>query len=550
MPQSRLRGNSLVEVHVPKNFAQQRISDFPAAHASQRPGSLAAVFVDHRITYAELAHQVDRCGRAMIANGVRKGDRIAVLSTPRPEFLVILLAGIRIGAIVVGLNPSHQIDEFRYVVGDCRPIILFGFISSRGRNHRKNLHSLLSEFECIQKLVIMDDGEGGTELPYRTFESSATTIDNETYTAFVDAVLLDDIALIVHTSGTTGQPKGAMITHRNLGHCAAIQLKLFPINPLRMICNLPISHTVCTCDVLSYVMAAGGTVVFQERFNPAGVLSAIESEQITCLLQISAMCQFIAAEAKKRAYDTSSLQALFYLGAPLPRDTISELKKLCGTVITGWGLTEATSSVTFTEKTDGIVALANTVGMPAPTYEIRIVNHSGNEVPHGNIGEVQIRGPCVMAGYYGKPGATAEIINDERWLNSGDLGRIDETCRLVLVGRIKDMFKSGGYNVYPREIEIVLESHPSVACAVVVGVPDPIYYEVGSAFLLPKPHNEINEQGLRVFCSERIANYKIPKTFIVRDKFPMLAIGKVDRAALRKEAIELSATKNGSSQIP
>jgi len=266
---------------------------------------------------------------------------------------------------------------------------------------------------------------------------------------------------------------------------------------------------------------------------------------VTCLLQISAMLQRILAHARRVRFDTSSLQAVFFLGSPMPRDMIVELKTLGGEVITGWGLTEATASVTYTARGDDIDVLADTVGRSAPTFEIRIADPEGRLVAAGDAGEVLVRGPCVMAGYFGRPEATAAAIDAEGWLHSGDLGRIDGDGRLRLVGRIKEMFKSGGYNVYPREVEAVLESHPAVALAVVVSVPDPLYHEAGHAFLIREPDRSLAEAEIGEYCRARLANYKVPKRFTVRDALPMLSVGKIDRVALRKEALEQAAFRAG-----
>jgi acyl-CoA synthetase (AMP-forming)/AMP-acid ligase II len=238
-------------------------------------------------------------------------------------------------------------------------------------------------------------------------------------------------------------------------------------------------------------------------------------------------------------HDMSSLQYVFFLGAPLPHDMIAELMRLGGTVVSGWGLTEATTSITFTEPDDDLGILAHSVGRPAAPHSLRIVDREGHAVPAGEIGEVLVRGPCVMAGYYRQPDATAAVMTADGWLRSGDLGRVDATGRLVLAGRIKEMFKSGGYNVYPREVEIVLESHPSVALATVVAVSDPVYYEVGCAFLVCKPGCRLEEGDIVAFCRQRLANYKLPKYVRFRDELPMLSIGKIDKVALREEAMRL-----------
>jgi len=525
-----------------------RISDCPALIAGRDPARVACIFGDRRMSYGALAAEVDSCARALLAHGVSRGDRVAVLSTPRPEFLVVLLAALRVGAIVVGLNPVHQLDEYRVVLGDCRPKLLFGFRRLRERDKVPALLALKDEVDSIGGLV---DLEGGAEEPlglaYADFLRVGEAVPAAAYAAAVDAVTLADPALIVHTSGSTGRPKGAMITHGNLAACAGVQLALFTPDPLRAICNLPVNHTACTCDVISYVMLGGGTLVFQEHFDPRGLLAAIEAHRVTFLLQVTAMYHHILAAQARQPRDTSSLQFIFFLGAPMPRAMIAELRRLGGVVVTGWGLTESTASVTLTAADDGLDVLAHSVGRPAPGFAIRVADQAGTALPVDAVGEVLVRGPCVMAGYFGKPAETAQAIDADGWLRSGDLGRVDASGRLFLAGRIKDMFKSGGYNVYPREVELVLEAHPAVALAVVVAVPDDMYFEVGHAFLLRRGDARVSAEEIQEFCRERLANYKIPKAFEIRDSLPMLAIGKIDKVGLRAEAMARRSARGGAA---
>lgn len=520
-----------------------RISDYPFLTAARFPDRLAAVFGERPLSYAQLAVEVARCARGLLAYGIRRGDRIAMLATPRPEYLILFLACARIGALWLGLNPEHRLAEHRRILADAEPRLLFGFPRLRGRDRRADLAALRAEAACIQELVVFGNAEGfGTT--YEAFADRGDGLPAGTYESAVDAVQPDDVALIVYTSGSTGEPKGAMITHRNLVHCARLQDRLFPVAPLTVLCNLPVSHVASTSDIVSHALVGGGTIVFQERFDPAEALALIERERITCLLQIPTMLQRLLALPDRPRYDSSSLRLIFFLGAPMPADQIAALGELGATIITGWGLTEASCSVTYTAPGDDLAVLAETAGRPAPGYEIRILGVEGKPAGPGEAGEVLVRGACVMAGYFRRPEASAATIDSEGWLHSGDLGRLDEVGRLRLMGRIKEMFKSGGYNIYPREIERVLEDHPSVALAAVVPVPDALYHETGCAFLLPKPGRSLAAEELIAHCRAQLANYKIPKRFVIREALPLLPIGKLDKAALRAEALGMAARES------
>jgi acyl-CoA synthetase (AMP-forming)/AMP-acid ligase II len=524
-----------------------RISDFPFRTAALFPDRPAAILGAQRLSYAGLAREVARCARALLAYGIGRGDRVAMLSTPRPEYLIVFLAAARIGAIWLGLNPVHRPAEQRQILEDCRPRLLFGIPWLRGEDQRQGLRALAAEIPSIERLVLFDGPEADMEpgTSYRRFIEGGDSLPEEAYAAALAGVGSDDVALIVYSSGSTSRPKGAMITHRNLVHCASVQHGLFPVEPLRVLCNLPVSHIASTSDIVSHALIGGGTIVFQERFDPAEALALISQERITCLLQIPTMLQRLLAVPDRRRFDTASLRLLFFLGAPMPADQIADLHELAATIVTGWGLTESSCSVTYTAPGEDIAVLAETAGRPAPGAEIRIAGPDGapvgpGEAGAGETGEVLVRGPCVMAGYFGQPAASAAAIDAEGWLHSGDLGCFDAEGRLRLMGRIKEMFKSGGYNVYPREVEAALEAHPAVALAGVVGVPDPLYHETGCAFLLPKPGHALTAEGLIAHCRARLANYKIPKRFVIRDELPLLPIGKLDKTALKAEALRLS----------
>ena len=224
------------------------------------------------------------------------------------------------------------------------------------------------------------------------------------------------------------------------------------------------------------------------------------------------------------------MQLIIWSGSAAPRDLILQLREICPNLSSSYGLTESVGSVTYAVGTDDLDILADTIGFPCPAYEFRLASPEGVEVGVGEPGEIQVRGDFIMLGYWNRPEATSEAIDAEGWLHTGDLGVSRPDGAIRLIGRLKEMFKSGGYNVYPREIEIALESHPAVRLAAVIGVPDPVYSEVGHAFVVA---DGITEAELREHCRTRLANYKVPKRFTIRSDLPLLPIGKIDKRALR-----------------
>jgi acyl-CoA synthetase (AMP-forming)/AMP-acid ligase II len=435
----------------------------------------------------------------------------------------------------VGLNPVQQLDEYRHIIGDSKPSILFGFNQLRNRDNREILKSLKTQFSCVRHLVRFDDVSGDRS-EYESFIASGRTVSPDDVAVRAACVKPDDPALIVYTSGSTGSPKGAILSQGNIAHAAQVYCLLWPLDPLRILCNLPITHVACCVETVAYALAGRGTIVFQEHFDARAFLSTIEREAISWIPLVPTMFQRILALPDWTRYDTSSLKVILFGGAAMPADMIEKLKQLGETVVGCWGMTETTSGVTFTDKTDSLEILSQSVGRAAPTFEIAIMGDRRQLLAAGETGEVVVRGPCVFQGYFGRPDATNEVMDHEGWLHSGDLGRVDEKGRFYIVGRIKEMFKSGGYNVYPREIENVLEAHPAVSMAVVVSVPDPVYQEVGYAFVAREPGMSLTGESIVRHCRERLANYKIPKRVFVRDSLPMLSTGKIDRTALRNEA--------------
>jgi acyl-CoA synthetase (AMP-forming)/AMP-acid ligase II len=513
-----------------------RISDYPDYWAERRPSREAMVLSDLRLDYAGLAAAVDRCARAMFAAGARRGDRVAVLAAPRPESLICFLACARLGAMFTGLNLRFKLDELAYVIDDCAPCLLIGTPQFEARDYREDLRRLKARQPSVRQVVTFGEAVAGLSQSYEEFLDAASTVDAAAYARAVAGVVADDPVLLVYTSGSSGRPKGAMISHRGLCHCSVNQCDHWWAEPLRVLNNMTISNMFCVGDLFCYCLVGGGTTVFMERFEPRGVLAAIERERVTVWGQVSTMHQLALDHSDFPHFDLSSLQLIFWAGAPAPRDLIRRLQAICPNLSTNYGLTETVAGVTYVRVGSSLEVLAETAGAPDPRYELRIVGEDGRVLGDNEEGEIQVRGLCRMVGYYQRPEATAAMLDAEGWLHTGDIGlrRSDGSYRIV--GRLSEMYKSGGFNVYPREVEILLESHPDVVLAAVVGVKDDLYGEVGWAYLQLHPGRRISEAEIQAWCRQRIANFKIPKRFMFLDHLPLLAVGKVDKPALRRRA--------------
>lgn len=516
----------------------RRISDFVSLQAARNPTAEALVLGPQRWSYQELAQRVDALASALIGAGVRKGDRVATLQTPHPEFMVCFLATASIGAIWVGLNPKFQLEELKHAVVDAQPRVLISRLHVGKRSYLAEIEALRKSCASLEHVVTF---EGEEPQPNVTSMGDFLRLGSAVTAAGLRQIREGcgdrDPCLIVYTSGSTGKPKGALLHHEGICKFSVTQNALWPVNPLRVVNYFPINHIGCTLDVGIPTLAAGGTIVFMEQFDPTECLSLMSREKITLWASVPSVFAMQLALPDFQNHDLSALQLILWEGASMPLQTLRELRSLLPRLATNYGMTEATSAITALEPTDDEDALANSVGSAFPGVDIRLADAQDRQVPDGEEGQVLVRSSQNMLGYWRNSEATQAAFTADGFFRTGDLAVRRPDGRYRLVGRLKEMFKSGGYNVYPREVEAAIECHPAVDRAVVVGTPDPVWQEAGVAFLVSK--QPVTTADLRAWCASRLANYKVPKRFIVLDDLPLLPIGKVDRAELRRRAATL-----------
>lgn len=516
-----------------------RLCDYVSHYARRSPRNTAVVCGTRRYSYAELETEIRRCAAALLARNVGKGDRVAMLSTPRAEHLVVTLATLRVGAIWVGLNPRYTLAELAYVLSDCEPMLLVALAAAEDRDYVRDVAALKNRVDCIRELLFIDEyatGRAGPEIKngtaYRDALDAASAEDPA-----IDAVTpagADDAALIVYTSGTTGRPKGAVLSNYGLCFGAALQTEHFGVSDPRIVCNLPINHVGCVADICATTLVKGGTLIFQERFEPQAMVAAMECERATIWGGVPTMFQIILDQVDLSAHDLSSLQLVLWGGAAMPRAVLQRLAELPVRLMTAYGMTETACHVTFTPPDASLDDLAESIGRPDPRIPCRIIGAQGLVTNPGETGELEIGGRQNFIGYFRRPEQTRAAYTSDGWLKTGDVAAWRHDGSLRLVGRSREMFKSGGYNVYPREIELALETHPQVELAAVVAAPDPVFQEVGHAYVV-SPIGQLDDSELRAFLQSRLANYKIPKRIFVRETLPLLPIGKIDKQRLKQE---------------
>lgn len=514
-----------------------RLQDYLTHLNAVMPTNDAMVFGDERWSYAELQDAVEQIASTMVALGVCRGDRIAMLTSPRPEFWVIFLATTSIGAVWVGINPKYRMNEIKHLLDSSKPKLVFVMGEGEiGQLDNTSLHSIADVL--IERFIVLDAAEEAATNIAKL--SAMKTVRNHTNLEW--AVEDEDAAAIVYTSGTTGRPKGAILSHIGLAEGSDIQANHFDVPLPRIICNLPVNHVGCIADICATTLVRGGCIIFQEAFDPGKVLETIESEKVSVLGGVPTMFIALLEHECFARTDFSSVELIIWGGAAMPRNAVEQLAHLGARLKTAYGMTETSCHVAFTADNASENELCKTVGMPVNEIECRIVDPA-SELPIGReeTGELQFRGKTNFIGYFGDNIATTEAFTRDGWLKTGDLARFNSIGGIELVGRLKEMFKSGGYNVYPREVEMALEFHWSVLQAAVVGVPDNVYQEVGAAFVLLERGANTTPEALTKYLKATIANYKVPKTLFVCDALPMLSIGKVDKSALRAKALSVKS---------
>jgi HIP---CoA ligase len=469
-----------------------------------------------RVSFAELAALVRRGAAFCAARGVRPGDRVAVWAPNSLDWIVAALGAVSAGAALVPLNTRFKGDEASWILDKSRTALTFVATPFLGNDYA----AMLAGRDGV---VTLDGSLWDVEVPAQVDERIA-------------AIGPDDIGDVIFTSGTTGRPKGVVTTQaQTLGVFDTWSDVVGLAEGDRYLVVNPFFHTFGYKAGIIACLLRGATIVPQPVFDVPEVLSLIGSERISVLPGPPTLYQSIL-DARDPSHDLSSLRLAVTGAAVVPVALVERMRSDlgCETVLTAYGLTEATGTVTMCRRDDDAETIATTSGRAIPDTEVRVVDADGRPVPVGEPGEVVVRGYNVMQGYFEDAEATAQAIDADGWLHTGDIGVLDERGNLRITDRLKDMYVVGGFNAYPAEIEQVLATHPSIAEAAVVGVADERLGEVGRAFVVARPGESVDPDEVVAFCKERMANYKVPRSVEVVDALPRNASGKVLKFELRQ----------------
>ncbi len=516
--------------------------------------------LDIRWTYAEFRERVNAVARGLMALGLQKGAHIAVWAANLPEWLLLEFAAAKAGLVLVTVNPVYRAAELEYVLKQGDVAALFFMARVRDHDCLATVRSLITpgtrngevssdRLPALRYISLVGapppgllDQEGWRPSLFREMVSGGAAISEESLRERQSSVKPTEPTMILYTSGTTGFPKGAMITHRSVINDTMIAMRRssnFAGPGDRYCLPLPFFH-IAGSGIAVAVIAAKMTLHPLLAFDPLKTLQIIKQEGCTLLFAVPTMLIAMLQHPEFETYRPTTLKAVTSGAAPVPVAVMEQVKERMGSDVSiVFGQTESTGGITLTLPGDSFERKSETVGIPYPHVDVKIIDPAtGKVVPVGERGELCCRGFLVMTGYYKMPEKTAETIDSEGWLHTGDLATMDAQGYVNIVGRLKEMVIRGGENIFPREIEELLIRHPKIADAQVLGVPDTFFGEELLAVILPKVGEEITEQELRDFCKDQISHQKIPRYFQFVKSYPMTASGKVQKFVLREQAIK------------
>ena len=541
---------------IPQHFAEV-VARFPEREA------VVSLPQQRRLSYREFAVEVDRVAKGLVALGYGRGSRLGVWSTNNIEWLLLQMATARIGAVLVNINPAYREKELAYALQRSEVQGLFVIPRFSHSDYVAMLRGLIPELETapppldsqafplLKHIVLYEPSDPHhTPLPATGFGvwqemiAAGQGVPDEQVAQLESLLDFDDAINIQYTSGTTGFPKAVVLTHLNILNNAwyAAQAMHFSEED-RLVVPVPFYH--CFGMVLANLLclSVGACVVIAaDHFDAGAVLKAVHEEKCTAIHGVPTMFIAELEHPDFKQYDLSSLRTGIMAGAPCPpalmRRVMEEMH--CRDILIGYGQTEASPLTHLTAIGDSMERRTETVGTNLPHQEVKVIDtETGRIVPFGETGEICFRGYHIMLEYYGQPEKTAETIDAAGWLHSGDLGTMDADGYVRITGRLKDMIIRGGENIYPREIEDLIFTHPKVAEVAVFGVPDDYYGEEVMAWVKLHTGESLSEEELRDFCKDAIAHFKVPKHIWFVDEFPMTVTGKLQKFRMREMAVEM-----------
>ncbi len=522
--------------------------------AKKYPTKLAVKYIEvnYSRTYYEFNKEVDKFAKGLLGMGIQKGDHVAIWATNYPEWLILFFATARIGAVLVTVNTNYKETELEYLLSNSDSKALFICDGIKDIDCEKIIYSVCPELKTskpgelhnerlpfLRYVVSLDNWYDGmynwSQIPY-----FGVLISNEEYNAVKHSVDPDEVVNMQYTSGTTGFPKGVMLTHNNIVNNGKAIGDCMKFTSKDKLC-IPVPFFHCFGMVLAIMASVthGAAMVPLLWYTPMKVMHAVEYEKCTAVHGVPTMFIRVLEHRDFSRYDFSSLRTGIMAGSPCPvkvmRDVVDKMHMSEITIT--YGQTEASPACTMTTVDDSLEARVNTVGREMPFMETKIVDpDTGEDLPNGKPGEFVVRGYNVMKGYYKMPEATAQAIDKDGWLHTGDLAIRDDDGYYRITGRIKDMIIRGGENIFPKEIEDFIYTHPDVVDVQIVAVPSEKYGEEAYAFVIKRAGSTVTEKDIQTYVANNMARHKVPSYVEFIDQMPMTASGKIQKFVLRDMA--------------
>ena len=506
--------------------------------ASSVPDKTCYYFMGKKFTFQDVDEMSDRLACGLLNLGIKKGDRIGIIALNQPEWVLSYFAAAKVGAAVVGLNVRYRATELEYMLNqsEARAVI--------------TLHALGDQMDYVgvfdrfrEKVPSVKDfifiGGSGFDGSHQLEDLLNTEVDREALEAAEGAVEPDDLMIIIYTSGTTGLPKGAAVTNRSQLAAARAQTEHTKVGPDDLVqVAAPLNHVGgITCGIVN-MMLGRAAIELIPLFDANVVIEQAKCHPPTIMAGVPTMLLLILMNQKFGTLNTDSVRLVITGGSNAEPSLLTNLYEAFpkATIMNLYGLSESSGALVISPWESDFESTVRSIGKPVAGFQVKAVDKEGREVSPGEIGELHFKGEGNAAGYFRMPEETAAAFDADGWLHTGDMGYIDEKGYIVLMGRLKELYIQGGFNVYPVEVENLISKHPKVAMVAGIGVPDPVLGEIGRYYIMPKPGQEITEEEIKHYCAEHLADYKIPREIVFRSELPMTPVGKIMKAKLKEDS--------------
>ncbi len=488
-------------------------------------------------SFREVDDLSDRLACGLLRLGIGKGDRVGILALNQPEWVFTYFAAAKIGAAVVGLNVRYRESELDYMLNQSGTKAVVTLASHGDQmDYVRFFQGFRGRVPSVEHFIFI--GGAGFEGSHRLEDLLEPGSDRRALDSAKASVRPEDLMIIIYTSGTTGLPKGAALTNGSQLAAARAQTEHTKVGPEDLVqLALPLNHVGgITCGIVN-MMLGKAAIELIPLFHPKVVIDRAKANPPTILAGVPTMHVLLLMNEEFGSLNTDSFRLVLTGGS---NSEPSLLTNLChafpkATVMNLYGLSESSGALVMSPWDSDFDSTVKSIGKPIGGFRVKVVDENGGELPGGGIGELHFKGEGIASGYFRMPEETAKAFDADGWLHTGDLGYIDEKGYIVLMGRLKEMYIQGGFNVYPVEVENLISKHPKVAMVAGIGVPDPVLGEIGRYYIVPKPGEELGEEEIKGYCKAHLADYKVPKQIVFRPELPLTPVGKIMKSKLKEE---------------